>query len=389
MNGTRSRSRSVVAVGLLLVATNCHAPSKTRPTHARDGGAATGAPLRPSPLSFKELPTTDSSIALGNLESDIRGGEADLAKNPRAGDRLSTLVEELTVRGQYLGRLADYFQALELADRLVTVEPMNPRSYLVRAGARGTFHRFDDALADLDKATALHGAADKIDEQRAALLQAKGRYGEALVIRQRLVERHRTISSLGNEATLLAAMGRTIDAERAFTDAQYVYNDVSPFPVAWLWFQQALMWEGAGRPGRARKLLEAALARLPPYAAAVSHLAALEPSLSAIERLGPLARTSDDPEYTAQLGVLLRENGKAEDGDALVMRAKAGYDGLLLREPAAFADHAARFFLGAGKDPKRALALARANALARPTPQALTLVKDAELAVRAASSRDQ
>jgi hypothetical protein len=53
------------------------------------------------------------------------------------------------------------------------------------------------------------------------------------------------------------------------------------------------------------------------------------------------------------------------------------YDVLVDRHPWAFADHAADFWLGAGRDPPWALNLATQNLARRPTPRARTLLRRA------------
>lgn len=71
-------------------------------------------------------------------------------------------------------------------------------------------------------------------------------------------------------------------------------------------------------------------------------------------------------------------------------RAAMRYGELIARHPAAFADHAAEFWLGVGGDPRRALGLARLNAEARRTPHAADLLARAAVAsaeTEAAESR--
>ena len=62
------------------------------------------------------------------------------------------------------------------------------------------------------------------------------------------------------------------------------------------------------------------------------------------------------------------------------------YDVLVRRHAAAFADHAARFWLGAGGDARKALALARRNLAARPTRDAYELAMRAALGAHEAAT---
>jgi hypothetical protein len=145
-------------------------------------------------------------------------------------------------------------------------------------------------------------------------------------------------------------------------------------------FQQGLMWERQGDTTRARTWFETAHRRLPGYVAAASHLAAVVPSMDeAISLLEPFA-DSEDPEPAAQLAQLLRLKRDGVRAEALVSRVRTAYEALTARHPEAFADHAARFWLGAGNDPARALVWATRNAGWRTTPASYQLLMEAALA---------
>jgi tetratricopeptide (TPR) repeat protein len=158
--------------------------------------------------------------------------------------------------------------------------------------------------------------------------------------------------------------------------------------VAWLEFQEGLLWESAGNLERAGQSWAAAHARLPAYSAAATHLAEVEAAAGRTEKaialLRPVLERSDDPEYVAQLAGLLRSSGKEPEAQQLLARAKAGFEHWAARHPLAFADHAARFWLGLGADPNKALALAEANLSARRTVEALELYSEA---VKAADAK--
>ena len=58
------------------------------------------------------------------------------------------------------------------------------------------FHRFTDALGDLDDALRLGADAADVDAERAAIFQAIGRYDEAFTILRNAVERRADFASL-------------------------------------------------------------------------------------------------------------------------------------------------------------------------------------------------
>jgi hypothetical protein len=335
---------------------------------------------------MKELPTTDHEIAIGNLQSQIDAAERRLAQAPQTVPAMKTLIGLYAMRAQFLGQLADYDRALDLGERLVKQAPTDPDAYAARAGARSSLHLFKEALADLDEAEHQGARNDVLAGARAGIYQALGRYDDAYAIRERKAREWPTTASLGALATLEVAKHDNEAAERLFVEAQDKFSDVSPFPLAWLYMQQGLMWEDAGDFARAHDLFGAARERLPEYAPATGHLASVEELMPggherAIALLRPLVDRSDDPEYAGQLSTLLAADPATRaEADALRARAASRYAALLAAHPAAFADHAARFWLGAGADAKQALELAQKNLAQRQTAEAYVLVIDAALA---------
>jgi tetratricopeptide (TPR) repeat protein len=335
------------------------------------------------PASLVELPTTDARIALGNVDAQLRGYEQALARVAGTRDSLDWLLRLAGLydaRGQAIGRISDYERAATLAERAVELAPNDGDALLARAAARARLHRFVEAGADLDAAAA-HGApAERVDGARAALLAATGNEPAALAIRARLAAAHPTVGTLAAEAMSLAAVGRVGEAEARFADAQAQFRDVTPLPLAALYFQAGLVEERAGRPSSARELYEAAQARLPAGAQPAAHLAAILAASGqrgrAAALLRPLVATSDDPEYAGTLA------GLVDGSDAAALRAQAArrYDALVARHPDAFADHAARFWLAAGARPDKALPLAERNLRLRQTADAYELAIAALLA---------
>ena len=338
---------------------------------------------RRSPLSQIELRTTDGAIALGNLQGQIDGEERLAAARPLTLKQRAGIADLVAMRGQFLGRIADYERAAALADDIVRDAPTDGASFLARARARSIFHRFAEALDDLAEAERLGLRSNRIESTRAAIFQATGRYDEALALRENAARLRPDIDSLGAEASVRADRGEVDEAERLFGDAPHHYRDVAPFPVVWLYFHQGQMWMREGKLVRARALFEAAHERFPAYAAAQGHLAEVEAALGnttrAIELLRPLAQTSDDPDYAGQLARILADTGQSEEAATWREAAARRYDELMVGHPEAFADHAAEFWLAAGADSKKALGFAQRNLTVRATPRAYELLLQAAL----------
>lgn len=350
---------SIAAAALALALLGACRPSASAPpvTQAKAGSAA-----RPA---FVEDPirTTDPDIAMGNLEAQIRQLERLSAHGALTVGQRAALVELIAAHAQYTGSIADHERALALAEELAGAFPDDPVALLARARGRAAFHRFAESLSDLDHAAALGASPATVAGMRAGIYQALGRYDEALTIRRDSAERNPSADNLGALASLRAARGDIDDAARLFAEARWSYRDISPFPLAFLFFDEGAMWMRHGDLERARALFEAAHRRLPSYATAQCYLAEVEAALGhtehAIALLEPLARTADDPNGAAQLTRILADAGRADEAASWRTAAARRYDELVAAHPDAYADHAAEFWLNAGGNPELALPLAR------------------------------
>lgn len=324
-------------------------------------------------------PTTHPELALRNLELQLRNYQRMSEMRTLLLEQYAAYVGALSLRARFLGRLSDHDTLIAVAERVVAAYPNEAEAYLLRAQVRSGLHLFVEARMDLDKAIALGLHPPKVDKLRAALLASTGKLDEALVIRERLAKAAPSIYSLGDLATLHAELGNEARAEQLFRRALAGYRDRSPFAVVWLLFQRGLMHERAGQIGRARDSYHLAYQRLP-AAPIMGHLAGAEAAtgneLQAIALLRQLVDSTNDPEYAGQLGELLSRRSAA-GAQQWIVRARRGYEVLVAKHPLAFADHAARFWLGAGNDARRAVTLARRNLDNRQTDEAYQLLLDA------------
>jgi tetratricopeptide (TPR) repeat protein len=314
--------------------------------------------IRPAGES-RETSTTSGTIAVVNLHAQIdglgvrvlRGASGPAAARPVAAEWL-TLIDLLTLRGHVLGRIADYECAAELAEQLVRGATDDGTALLARARTRATFHRFAEALADLDAAerSGLDRAA--LETERAVILQAVACYAQARELHRSAAKCQSGFAVLGALAVLQAECGEVADAERLFTEARRRYRGISPFPLASLDFRRGLMWHGEGNQPAARAWFDASVRRVPAYAPALGHLAEIDSAQgthqAAIDRLRPLASSSDDPGYAAMLACALGAAGHHREAGPWRVSAAARYDELALRHPDAFAGHAADFRRQAG-----------------------------------------
>ena len=328
-----------------------------------------------------EPAVTDGTIAVLNLRAQIDGVEPGVRRGQATVESRAGCIELITLRGLILGHIADYQRAGEMAEQLTRDAPADGTAFLARARSRAVFHRFADALDDIERAERLSPDAEGTRSERAAIFQALGRYDEALAMREDAADRRATFENVAALVGLYAELGEVDTAVRLYAESRRRYRGVSPFPLALLDFQLGLMWMNKGQWDEARTSFDAARRRVPAYAAAQGHLAEVEAELgeieSAVARLYSLAVSSDDPDYAAQLARILGAAGRGHESQRWCRLAAARYDELVARHPEAFADHAAEFWLAAGANPGKALQLARMNVEVRKTPRAYGLLAQA------------
>ena len=309
------------------------------------------------------IDTTSSAIAFANLDQQIH----------QAGNEIG--VEELLLlRSRFL---ADY-EALDRASALGEGRYATGRELLLRARTRSAVHRFADALADVEAAERAGAKPDEIATLRASIIVAIGRATEVIPQLETNLLRHPGFASRSALAVAYAATGRIHDADRLYAQALSSLHTTLPFPYAWICFARGLMWSERGRDqARAAVLYTQALKYVPEFVTASIHLAEIEAlrgdTESAINRLQEVVQSSREPEARALLGVLHLRTGDAVRGSREIAEAQASYELLLSRDPLAFADHGAEFYLGPGRDPERAWVLAQQNFVNRQTPRAAVL----------------
>src|SRR5262249_6512575 len=193
--------------------------------------AAASAALATRASGTTETVLTHGTIALRNLDAQIDGLEPDATlRSERVEERVS-LIDLLALRGSILGRIADYERAQELAQHLVCDAVTETAAFLARARTRALFHRFGDALDDLDVAERLAAGAEIVNRERAAVFQGLGRYDEAFAIREEDARRDPGFESLGALSTLCAEAGDTERASRLHVESLRRYRGVSPLPA--------------------------------------------------------------------------------------------------------------------------------------------------------------
>jgi hypothetical protein len=345
---------------------------------------ASSAPPAPSRAAgeLPPLPATEPPAqAMGTLASDILARARDSATRTSA---YPELIGDLLAQAAVTGRLDDYVEADRASARWVGAADGDPDAHVARAKVHATLHRFADARAELGRARAAGANASTIALARVDLDQATG--APVLAAREETARLGPSLVSLTMLALARDERGDPAAALALMPQALATWHDVSAVPFTWFLFQWGRLAEDADDATLARAAYAEAWRRLPRYGEAGRHLAALELRAGDDARaraiLDALDASDPHPETTAMRAELA---ARAHDPRAaqLAADARAGWQRYLDAYPAAFSDHAARFYLGVGADPARALALAEANLANRDTAEAAALVVEAALAAGA------
>jgi len=347
----------VVAVALLAACRGDHAS----PDH-RAGSAAAPAPLVPHIFA-----SDDGVASLVNIDRKIEILEHR--------DDPVQLIGLLGVRATYRGRLEDYVEADKRSAAWVAAAPDDQEAWKTRTQALTAIHEFALAREALSHVKKLARDDSEWLDLEVTIDEASGRRARSMEARTEGARRYPNAKSLTLYAATLAFQGKLDEALAQMPVAAAKLRDNSAETMAWLYFQWGRLYEQKGDYASARAFYQEAHARLPGYVEANAHLVQtmmLTNDTAGAKRVVTEALASDrNPallELAAQLGT-----GSVED-------VRNEWERYLAALPKAFSDHAARFYLGVGKDPKRALTLAQANLANRDVPEARELVVQAALA---------
>jgi hypothetical protein len=318
---------------------------------------------------------TDGEIAVINLESARRAEWARFTRDARLPGVAEAVVDLERLTLQFPGDLDALDRLDALAAAFARVDD-SFRAALVEAEVASAAHRFADARGHLERAVLLGGPREAIERQTLAIDQACGVELEAVVAARRRIATSGRLEDLVPLGAVLADVERFPEADAVYRQAFRSYNDISPFPQAWVCFQLGMLWGelvSAPAPALAALWYRRALAYVPGYVKARVHLAEIYTSQDrtgdAEELLLP-ALASRDPEVHWRLADVLIAQDRFQDAESYLETARAGFEELLGRHLLAYADHGAEFYAGSGNDRRRALELARTNFVNRPTRRA-------------------
>jgi cytochrome c-type biogenesis protein CcmH/NrfG len=332
-------------------------------------------------------PATAGDIAVINLKSSRQQSWSRFWRAPERPGTAESIVEQEQLTAQFVGDLAAFDRLEILVNQLARTNPEAAQTSLIAAQVACATHRFAEATVSLAEAVARGVPSDATERLSLSLDQATGKdlYGVLAARRKRAAQpgRWEELVPLG---ALLADLCEFDEAERTYHQALREYQDVSPFALAWVCFQLGVLWGELvpeTQSSRGAQWYGKAIEYLPCYVKARVHLAEIcldrGETGDARALLTPVL-ASGDPEVSWRLADVAQREGHSAEAEAQRRAARSGFEGLLARHLLAFADHAAEFYSGSGRDPARAVELARVNLANRPTLPAFKLAHATALA---------
>lgn len=293
------------------------------------------------PLSLQDRPTTDGSSYLMQLNARLKALAKQLTERS-----LSARAGVLFQRYQALGALADLDQAYAWARELDVARATDPDALLLAASIHSYMHDFGAALALLDQLDDVNfGAILRVEIANArglaplaprtlpnAPLTSGKEYAELIKLAHDCVDR-----------------GELGCASDYFHQAQFVYTDVAPMPLAWLHTQQGITLLRFDQPELAIRFFRAALTRVPNYSLALEHLAQCLVRVGQFDEARAIYQKvieqTQNPEDMAGLAVLENKLGNTAVAQKWLIRAKSRYAERIKLFPATYAQHAVKFYL--------------------------------------------
>lgn len=373
----RCLPRVIIFIALLALAA-----CKSTPTaHMKSAIPETALPatlmLVNYPLSMSDRPTTAAASAMAHLE-----GRLSLpVSTPGQSIAHAGLLYQ---RYQITGRMADLDAAYASAKTLASAENAGDDAHLLWPTLAAYMHEFSEAKASLAK---LSPAQD--DAKAALLIQIKTARGQGRApVFTTALANGAEFADLVQRAGHCVDMGDLDCATQNYHQAQFVYSDSAPFPLAWLHTQQGIALLRFGFSEWALRFFDAALARMPGYFLAAEHRAECLASTGQLvaaraEYLSIIAQTGGEqagnPEFMAALAAV---EGELENQPEMLRwqnLARQGFAARLVKYPNAYAQHAVDFYLQIN-DLARAERLALQNLQLRQDVGSYVLLAEVALA---------
>jgi tetratricopeptide (TPR) repeat protein len=289
------------------------------------------------------------------------------------------------VRGRALrtGSLAHHLEAQRLCGMAIEIAPARAESWLLRAQADLSLHRFAAARADADRARALGHRGPDLLRLAAEIELQLGDPRKARAIFDGLARAEPTPQAWLRAAHVAWLLGDVDRAEEISARAEAAAGaERDALTAAWILVQRGVLLRESGRLEEARDRFRAASGRLPDYHPAIELFAGVDLALGrtdeAVARARKALQDHPSPELRSEIALALRDRDPAQTA-RWVAETDGEFDEQLARFPEATWRHAALHHLRHGRA-RRAADLARLDAGARATAETLALWAESEAA---------
>lgn len=326
----------------------------------------------------------DYGTALSYADIEVDKRRALLAAAPDQWVKQEGLAAALMGRFRLTGDYTDIDEARTLLDAALKSAPKPAGPNISRAVLAMAEHDLASTGTALDRydRTVVKNPGDQSDAfaMRGDIAFQHGKLEEARELYRRADAIAPAIASKVRLAEIELRTGHPRAAIAITESALVEQQKLTPGDYADMALLIANQHYAAGDIARARAWIDRANESFPGYWLAQAYDAqqrAVEGDVSgSIAALSALAETSAQPEVMDALAGILREAGQTDAAATWAERSAALWEERLKTAPAAYRLHAAEHFLDFG-DPKRALALARAEIAQRPSAMAIEVMASA------------
>ena len=305
---------------------------------------------------------SDFDTELNGLNGEIDELGEDALALPLDGEKATRMIYRRYQRASLTGNL-DEFKDVESAINTAIPHVRYPADlYYLKASVAFKFHRLADVKSDFAASRELY---DSLPGRalRADLALQEGRYEEARIGYENLIEEDRTWDNLARLAYLKSKLGDAAAAEQLYIEAEDELTAKEMRHYAWVELQRGLLDLEHGRYDVARSHYERADRAYSGHWLIAEHMAELmgaegrhEEAVALYKKvIGRVPR----PEFHQALGELLMFIGKPDEAQPWFEKAQAAYLSSARRGDVHYYHHLADFYADVRLDGAEAVKWAR------------------------------
>ncbi|HMG33659.1 MAG TPA: hypothetical protein VKM94_06970 [Blastocatellia bacterium] len=308
-------------------------------------------------------------VASADFKSELQRLDEELAEvrdramaAPPDGEVVIRFAHRLYQRGSLTGDLQELERAERVLDGAIDQGIAGPDVWFLKASLAFNLHRISDARMALAADSNLAGSV----QARALMADLdfeEGKYKEAQLGYEHVVEQDRSWDNLARLAHAEAKLGDDAAAEKLFVEAEEELTAKQMRAFAWVELQRGLLHLSRGRHEYARVHYERADRAYPGYWLVCEHIAELTGAeggyADAATMYEEIVETVPRPEFQQALGELLLLMGESEKAEWFFVKAVTAYLESARRGCVHYYHHLADFFADVREDGEEAVKWAR------------------------------